>query len=174
MKTLRRLATTVLVVCVLALLYGLSPLRPVREILTVTTIDAPPAQVWQTLTAFDHYGQWNPLYPTVDGRRLVGERLQVEVRMSDRSYRFRPTLARLDEPRSMEWSEHLLLPGLYDGRHRFLLEPIEGGGTRFVQHEIYSGALAPLMLSLYGAPIEDSFRLMNEALKKRVEQLSSL
>ena len=65
----------------------------------------------------------------------------------------------------------LLLPGLLDGEHRFLLETNDNGQTRFVQHDLYSGALAPLLMDFYGVQAESGFHRMNEALKKRAETL---
>lgn len=63
------------------------------------------------------------------------------------------------------------VPWLFTGHHHFELHPIESG-TRFEQSEQFSGILA-LVLSwidsdMYGKT-ESGFRLMNDALKERVE-----
>jgi hypothetical protein len=34
---------------------------------------------------------------------------------------------------------------LFDGEHIFAVEPIDGGKTRFVQRELFSGLLVPLL-----------------------------
>ncbi len=68
----------------------------------------------------------------------------------------------------LEWFGKLLFGGLFDGRHRFELVP-EGGSTRLVQSEQFSGMLVPLVKKLL-AETEREFERLNLALKKRVEQ----
>lgn len=59
------------------------------------------------------------------------------------------------------------MPGIFTGRHSFRLVPHEGGKTRFVHGEEFNGILVPFFdLST----TRKGFELMNEALKKRVEQ----
>ncbi|MGH2735621.1 MAG: SRPBCC domain-containing protein, partial [Actinomycetota bacterium] len=62
-----------------------------------------------------------------------------------------------------------LVKGLFDGEHRFTLEPTNGGGTRVVQGERFSGALVPLLRRSLDDGTLAGFRAMNEALKRRVE-----
>lgn len=63
------------------------------------------------------------------------------------------------------------VPGLFTGHHHFNLRPTENG-TRFEQSEQFSGILA-LVLGWIGSDMygktERGFRLMNDALKERVE-----
>jgi hypothetical protein len=170
MKLLQILLIVVLIVAGLTLVYGLSPIHPVRELFTYTTIDAPRQQVWQVLTNFGAYQQWNPFYTEVDGKCIPGEHLHVRMQMEERSVTYAPVVQSVTPQSEMVWSEHLIFPGLLDGQHRFLLESNDSGQTRFVQHDTYSGALVPILMDLYQAQAENGFRRMNDALKKRVEQ----
>lgn len=174
MKFLKVFIFVAVVALGLAVGYGLSPIRPMREIFTFTTIDAPKQQVWQVLTTFSAYRQWNPFYTSVDGKCEQGARLHIDVRTDNHTLTYAPQIKRVVPQEELVWSEQLVLPGLFDGEHSFVLESKDGAPTRFVQHDRYSGALVPLLMGLYQPDAEAGFRRMNDALKKRAEQESSV
>lgn len=66
-------------------------------------------------------------------------------------------------------ARRLALPGLFDGRHIFELQPAPGG-TRLVQREEFRGILVPLFARSLDRNTARGFVAMNEALKARVEQ----
>ena len=69
----------------------------------------------------------------------------------------------------------LSLPGVFTGQHHFKLHERKSG-TTFEQSEDFSGLLA-IVLYWMGSDMyrntENGFKLMNEALKKRVEGISA-
>jgi len=68
----------------------------------------------------------------------------------------------------LERVRNVWLPGIFDGEHCFILEPV-GNKTRFIQGETFTGILAgTLTLSVLRDTI-DSMHAMNDALKKRAE-----
>ena len=85
---------------------------------------------------------------------------------------FKPTVRVLRHERELRWLGRLLLPGIFDGEHYFLLEPTGGSATHLTQGEIFTGLLAPF---LDGAlrTTEEGFKSMNAALKKRAEHADS-
>ncbi len=141
MKFLKVVLVSVLMVLGVAMVYGVSPIRPVREIFTFTTIDAPRQQVWQVLTNFGAYRQWNPFYTGIDGKCLAGEHLHVQVQLEEHTWSYAPEIQTVSPENELLWNEQLIVPGLFDGEHRFVLETTDSGQTRFVQHDRYSGAL---------------------------------
>ena len=60
------------------------------------------------------------------------------------------------------------LPGLFDGRHRFDLEPT-GSGSRLVHREFFHGILVRVLRKSLDSQTRPGFELMNEALKARAE-----
>jgi hypothetical protein len=87
---------------------------------------------------------------------------------------FRPRVTAADPNREFRWRGHLFVPGLFDGDHRFELEPLDGGaGTRFVHSEAFTGVLAGLLFRFVGDDTEAGFVVMNEALKRRAEEASA-
>ena len=81
---------------------------------------------------------------------------------------FRPTVLCVAPERELRWLGRLIVPGLFDGEHRFLIEPLEAGRSRFIQSERFSGLLVPLA----GGGLEKTaagFEQMNVALKHDAE-----
>jgi hypothetical protein len=143
------------------------------ELSTSVEIDAPTETVWTVLTAFDTYPEWNPFMEII-GRASEGARLTVELRPpGKRATAFRPTVTRVDEGREFRWLGHLFVAGLYDGEHRFELEALEGGRTRFTQAETFGGLLVGPINRWLGESTRKGFEEMNEALKARAESLAS-
>lgn len=133
-------------------------------------IDRPPQRVWQVLTDFDAYPQWNPLIRSIQGDVQVGSRLSVRVEPPGaRGITLRPTVRALEPGRELRWLGHLLIPGLADGEHQLALEPLDGGRSRFVQSERFSGLLVGLLASTLAAT-QRGFEQMNQALKRRAEE----
>jgi hypothetical protein len=83
--------------------------------------------------------------------------------------RFNALILAAEPGRVLRWRGRVLLPGLCDGVHEFVLAA-SAGGTRLVHAEEFSGLLVPL---LGGAMerTEAQMREQNTALKRRVESL---
>ena len=82
---------------------------------------------------------------------------------------FKPTVLVLHPERELRWLGHLLLPGVFDGEHYFLLEPIADNGTRLTQGERFAG----ILVGLFGGTLTATgagFRAMNAALKREAEK----
>lgn len=140
------------------------------ELFTQIDIDASPARIWAVLTDFSAYAEWNPCIPRAAGEARAGSRLEVEIAWP--GLRRGPyVLQVLDaEPtRELRWLGHLGRPGLMDGDHRFVIEPIGDGRSRLVQNERFSGWLVPLMAPWLRRNVLVGFERMNAALKAWVE-----
>jgi hypothetical protein len=132
-------------------------------------IDAPPAAVWAVLSDLDAYGEWNPFIRRIGGDLREGATLDVRIEPpGGRGMTFAPTVLAARPERELRWIGRLLVPGIFDGEHSFELEPIDGGRTRFVQSERFSGILVRVLGSMLGKT-ELGFEQMNAALKERVE-----
>ncbi|MDS0295869.1 SRPBCC domain-containing protein [Halogeometricum luteum] len=141
-----------------------------KEILTSIEIAAAPERVWDVLTDFEAYDEWNPFLRVV-GRPNVGSRPRVRLTPPNgRSMAFRPEVTVVEPNRELRWLGHLYVSGLFDGEHRFVLEPLDGGArTRFVHAETFGGALAGPLLWMARDDTRAGFEAMNDALKRRAE-----
>ena len=144
------------------------------EIRTEIEIDAPTSAVWDVLVDTSRYGDWNPFIRRLEGELREGARLEVEIAPPGaRGMTFKPTVLEADAGRELRWLGRLLVPGLFDGEHRFGLEALPDGRTRFVQSERFSGILVPF-LGKGLRRTQAGFGQMNEALRAEVERPSGL
>jgi hypothetical protein len=134
-------------------------------------IDATPETVWQVLTDFGAYGEWNPFIPSIEGATEVGTRLTVRIEPpGGRGMTLRPVVRSVEPGRRFGWLGRLGLPGIFDGAHEFVIEPRTDGRCRFVHRETFRGLLVPLVGRVL-ARTADGFEAMNQALQQRAEQL---
>jgi hypothetical protein len=140
------------------------------EIHTTIDIDAPPTTVWDVLTDFERYEEWNPRM-RITGQPRQGERLHVRPGPdAEKMPSFRPRVLVADRPHELRWLGHLFVPRLFDGEHVFEIEPLDDG-SRLVQREQFRGILAGPIGRRYEESTRDGFEHVNEALKERAEAL---
>jgi hypothetical protein len=144
-----------------------------RELHSEIEIQASPERVWEVLTNLAAYRDWNPFIVHAAGRPVVGDRLELRMRLPGRRpTTFRPVVLAADPARQLRWLGRLLVPGLFDGEHAFTIEPLGPGRVRLTQRERFRGLLARPILALIAGPTEQGFDRMNQALKARAEQPS--
>jgi hypothetical protein len=138
---------------------------------TEIAIEATAERVWEILTDFAAYPAWNAFIPCISGPGTVGSRLDLQMRPpGGRGMQLRPTVLAAAPSQELRWLGQLGVPGLFDGEHRFLIEPLGTNRVRFVQEERFTGLLAPLFLRFIESGTRRGFEAMNHALKTRAEQ----
>jgi hypothetical protein len=136
---------------------------------TSIDIDAAPEAVWAVLSELPSYPSWNPFIREARGTLAVGERLDVEIQPEGgRAMRFRPTVLLAEPNRELRWRGRLVAPGVFDGEHRFAIEPT-AGGSRLLHEERFTGVLVPFLARGLRSGTLPGFEQMNEAIKERVE-----
>lgn len=144
-----------------------------HELVTAVDIDAPAETVWTVLTDFGAYPEWND-YTRIEGEATVGTTLRVSPGPeAGKMPSFSPEVLVAERSRELRWLGHLLVPGLFDGEHRFVIDPQEDGGVRLTQSETFRGVLAGLVLRFYGDATEQNFRAVNAALRDRAEAVAA-
>ena len=144
-----------------------------RELRREIEVEAPPGRVWAVVIDFAAYPDWNPFIRRISGELLEGARLEVRIEPPEaRATTFRPTVRAVEANRELRWLGRLLVHGIFDGEHSLRIEPLDGGRSRFVQSERFSGVLVGLVKGTL-AKTEAGFEQMNTALKARVEQTSA-
>ena len=144
-----------------------------KELTTEIEFEGTPQEVWDVLTDLPAYSQWNPFIKKIDGEPRTGAKLEVRMEPEgERAMTFRPTVLTAEPGREFKWLGHLLVPGIFDGEHRWLIEETEPGRVRFTQSERFGGILVPLLWKkLRDGGTAKGFRAMNEALAARVAEL---
>ena len=115
-----------------------------REEVTNVQINASAERVWEVLTDFASMSDWNPFIRQASG--VVREGAQIEVRLqppNGRGMTFKPTLIKVEQNREFRWRGRLLIPGIFDGEHYFIIEPLQEGVVRLIHGEQFRGMLVP-------------------------------
>jgi hypothetical protein len=142
-----------------------------KELHSEIEIQASAERVWQSLTDFASFPEWNPFIRQASGKVQAGERLKVNLQPPGGSaMTFQPIVLKADVNRELRWLGHLLIPGLFDGEHIFSIEPLQTNRVRFIQREIFTGLLVPLLARSLDTGTRLGFEAMNQALKIRAEQ----
>lgn len=137
------------------------------DIQTTIDIDADSDAIWQVLTDFSSYEDWNPMLRNVQTDLRPGAPVRFQVRREGaRPLKLKAKITTLCEARSLAW--HGGSAAIISGKHYFRIEPLAGQRCRFHHGEHFKGVLLPLIKGiLKNAP--ELYRAMNEALKRRVE-----
>jgi hypothetical protein len=140
-----------------------------KSLHAVIDIDAPAERVWQVVSDFGRYPEWNPFIVRAAGELRVGARLDVTITAPGlKPVSFRPRVLDLEPGRLVRWKGEFKLPGLFDGRHALVVDPLEGERTRFTTHEDVTGILLPFVGKVMTAS-QKGFELMAQAVKARAE-----
>ncbi len=136
---------------------------------TTIDIEASSRRVWDVLTDFAAYPEWNPLFPEMAGDLVAGSKLRFRITPpGGRSMTMSPTVLAVTPPRELRWRGNLLVRQLFSGEHSFQLEP-RGEATTHLRHEEhFSGIMVPLLGGML-RKTERGFEEMNRALKARCE-----
>ena len=137
-----------------------------KQIKTSITISASKERIWQILTAFDKYPEWNSFIKSVSGDVKVGNQIQIKLQ----GMTFKPFVLTLTENAELKWLGHLWFKGLFDGEHLFKLTDNGDGTTQFEQSEHFSGILVKLFSKSLDKDTKNGFEQMNKELKLRAEK----
>ncbi|SFM55670.1 SRPBCC domain-containing protein [Methanolobus profundi] len=142
-----------------------------NKICTDVTIEAPINEVWDLLTDFDNYGEWNPFVTNISGKLEQGSRLDIFLQPPEtKGMRIVPLVTKVEPINEFRWKGNLWVKGIFDGEHAFRLEELENNRTRMIQCERFRGILAPLVLHMIGVKIRKGFESMNYSLKRECEK----
>jgi hypothetical protein len=136
------------------------PVRSKREI----DIAAAPEVVWEVLTRFEQWPQWNPDVKSMsfDGTLAPGS----EFRWKAGPGTIVSTLERVEPPRAVSWRGRTMS---IKAMHHWRLEPRDGG-TRVETEESFSGLLARLFRGQLQKTLDSSLDEGLEHLKREAER----
>lgn len=143
-----------------------------KEISTEIRIHATPDKVWAILTQFENYPNWNPFIKSIKGEVAVGKKIIVRLEPPKASgMTFHPKVLAFDKNKEFRWIGHLLVPGLFDGEHRFELIDNGDSTTTFRQSEKFKGIFVPFFKKMIENNTKSGFILMNGKLKELAEKV---
>jgi hypothetical protein len=118
--------------------------RPAKTLVNEVTVDASAATVWEILTDFDGYGDWNPVVTSISGERRLGAELELALRRPGADVEeLHPEIVIWRPNRKFRWMSRRFLPGISDREYEVILEPLDDGRVRVLQEMHLEGVLAP-------------------------------
>ncbi|MEC4114354.1 SRPBCC domain-containing protein [Myroides pelagicus] len=136
------------------------------KLYTEIKIIGTPEQIWECLTDFTSYLDWNPFIKSIKGEAKQHAKLQVQID----TMTFTPIVIEAIACVRFSWLGKLFIKGLFDGLHSFEITPLANGTCLLVQQEEFKGILVPLLAKKLKTETLAGFHAMNKALKQRVEQ----
>jgi hypothetical protein len=140
-----------------------APVRSTAEI----DVDAPPEIVWEVVTRFENWPNWNPdvKWMSFPGPLAAG----TEFRWKAGPGTIVSTLDRIEPPRYISWRGRTLT---IDAYHEWWLEPRDDG-THVRTEEAFYGLLARLLRGPLQKTLDKSFEDALQRLKGEAERRSA-
>ncbi|WP_027418428.1 SRPBCC domain-containing protein [Crocinitomix catalasitica] len=141
-----------------------------KEIKTEIIIEASTEKVWKILTDFKNYPNWNPFIKSIVGPLELGKKISARIEPHETNgMNFKPRITKIEKNKELSWLGHLLMPGLFDGEHKFQLIDNGNGTITFLQSEKFQGILVPFFNKMIDYNTKKGFDLMNIKLKEVAE-----
>ncbi|HLP91723.1 MAG TPA: SRPBCC domain-containing protein [Nostocaceae cyanobacterium] len=138
-----------------------------------TVINAPQQLVWEQVTNFEAYSDWNPFVIKAYADFKIGAKISfLEDLQKFGQHWLNAQFLSIDPPYSFVWQGHFAATFLFTVRHSFIFEAINEYQTRFTQVHENSGLLIPY-LAWRGVYVvsHQGYLNYNQALKERCEDI---
>ncbi|MGH3011597.1 MAG: SRPBCC family protein [Gaiellaceae bacterium] len=140
--------------------------RPAKVVTMSATVPGPKQEVWETLTDFGAYREWNPVVTHAEGQAREGAELDLDVVLPGHDPESLDAEVVIARPkRKVRWQDRLLLPGIRDLEYEFVLQPLDDGRVLVVQQLRIEGLLAPFADK---DAAQEALALTAEALEQRL------
>jgi len=140
-----------------------------KKINTEIIINSSKEVVWNILADFNNYKNWNPFIIDASGKLEEGETLKVRMKNGTSESVFKPKVISVTKYKSFDWKGKLLSKAIFTGHHFFVIEELDKGQVKLIQHEIFGGMLSGLILKKSGDEFRNNFIKMNQAIKDLAE-----
>lgn len=134
-------------------------------------IDAPASLVWQVLTDFPRYAEWNPFLPACSSTLQAGDPIDLHVKLGARPQLQREWIIEHRPGRRFAYRMKPAPLSALSSQRSHDVEALGGTRTRYRSYFHLKGWLMPLVRALLGRRLETGFAQMSEGLKQQVEKL---
>jgi hypothetical protein len=135
----------------------------------ILDIEAPADVVWEVISDFSRYGEWNPFVVSCRTSLVPGEPIDMQVKVfeafaqSQREWIF-------DNRPGVGFSYGLKGSALAS-RRSHEIQPVSADRSRYVSHFELTGWLAPIVKALMSRNLERGFAGMSNGIKRQAEKL---
>ncbi|MCC6222810.1 MAG: SRPBCC domain-containing protein [Thermoleophilia bacterium] len=142
--------------------------RPARTVRVEREIAAPPERVWEVLTAFEEYPEWNPVITRVRGQLVQGSTLRLRLELpGSEPDDVEANVSEVRPVRLLGWDDRLFLPGLRDREYQLSISGLGSARTLLSGQVRFEGLLAPFVGR---AAVAEGLERMVDALALRVTE----
>ncbi|PXX64211.1 uncharacterized protein YndB with AHSA1/START domain [Nocardia tenerifensis] len=134
-------------------------------------IDAPAELVWQVITDFDRYGEWNPFVSECRSSLVPGEPIDMLVHLGSRPRRQREYIRSHTPGRELSYAMKPVPFGALHSLRSHTVTPLDDDRTRYESHFELDGWLHPLVVALLGKHLRRGFAGMTAGVEERAESL---
>jgi hypothetical protein len=138
----------------------------------VLVIDAAPEVVWEVLTDFPRYAEWNPFVVDCKSTLQPGEPIDLRVKLFTQPQDQREWMTEHVPGRRFAYRMKPFPLGALSSARSHDVESIGAGKTRYRSHFELRGWLVPVVRVVLGARLERGFDGMSNAIKDRAETLA--
>lgn len=140
-----------------------------KLISTEIKIKSNPHRIWEILTNFGDYQNWNPFITKIRGKAIMNADLEISIRTSSGKNRiYHPTITKFEPFRELRWKGKSSIPSMFDGERIFMLEE-DTDQVNFIHKEIFSGFGTLFVGKKFELDLKNNFNQMNNALKEKAE-----
>ena len=141
-----------------------------KTVSTGIKIRAKPEKVWDILTKFSDYEEWNPVMTRIIGEANLGKKIEVHIHtIKGKNRIYRPTITKFDINKELRWQGRSFLPGIFEGERIFEIKEMSSEEISLIHLEVFRGIGVKLMGNRLDEDLQQSFQAMNIALKARAE-----
>lgn len=133
-------------------------------------IQAPPEVVWEVLTDFPSYSEWNRFVVRCESTLKPGDPIDLRVNLGAKPRLQREWVKACTPGKGFSYAMKPVPLAALSSKRSHLLEP-QAGGTLYRSHFELRGWLAPLVKALMGRKLHQGFSQMNEGVRVRSEKL---
>ena len=142
-----------------------------REVQASIDVAATPDRVWDVITSFREYDEWNPVITRMRATLTVGAPVSFVLSIAGRKLKIRAQVLVVQHGRELCWfgPRGRVLGAIFRGEHYLRVEPAGTKASRLVHGERFSGFSLPLLWEKVRRECEPAYAEMNRALKARAE-----
>lgn len=142
-----------------------------KAISTSVIIDATEQDIWEKLTNFTKYHEWNPFIIEAKGQAIQNGILDITISPPNaKQQKFKPTIIDLNNNERLVWQGKYMSKKIFQGIHEFKLKRISETSVILQHNEYFSGLLLPLIWPMIAKSTKSGFEMMNAALKRICEK----
>lgn len=135
-------------------------------------VDAPPGLVWEVITDFDRYGEWNPFVRECRSTLKPGDPIHMKVQIGNGTRWQEEIVSEYREGEGFAYRMKPLPLGALSSWRTHRIEAAGAGRSRYYSRFQLDGWLAPVVRALLGGKLETGFTGMSEGVRDRARALA--